>query len=239
MKQYSHTSVFMIVSILLLAFMTGCATTRIGDDELTPEQRELRQQAKAYNKTVGQGVAWGALLGAVAGAAVGGSSNRGRNIAAGAAIGATAGGIAGSYYAERQREAASKEAFLANMIDDVREYNQESMALIATAEQVYVDGSRRLAQLKRQYQNGSLDRSILDRQIVIAKADHDLLTDSLKFTRNELEKYQESKQQYARDFPGQDISELENEIAQIELRVEELESLSDRLMSDIEAADVT
>ncbi len=234
-----HISPLLISIVVAAAFLTGCATTRISDDELTPEQLELRERASAYNKTVGQGVAWGALLGAVAGAALGGSSNRGRNIAAGAAVGAAAGGIAGSYYAERQQEAASREELLANMIDDIREYNQETRHLIATAERVYELESQRLATLRSQYQNGEIERSILDRQIVIARADQELLSDSLEFAQQELDKYQSSRKQFAADFPDKDISDLDQEIAEIAMRVEELESLANRLTSEIEAADVT
>lgn len=238
MERFRGVSRISIITIILSAFAVGCATTNISDDELTREQRQLRQQAKAYNKTFAQGVAWGALVGAATGALLAGSGDRAEGAAIGAAVGGAAGGIAGKYYAEKQRKAASEEAFLADLIDDARIYNQETIDLIATAETVYQDSARKLATLRESYNNGQIERQILERQIAVAKSDQSIFEDSLKVAQQNLEKHQKAHEQYANEYPNEDTGALEEEIEQIAMRVKELEQLSNSLSEDIEVSNV-
>lgn len=219
--------------VLLLALSTGCMTTRIANEDLTPEQRQLREQTQAYNKTVGQGVGIGALAGGLIVAALGGNAE---DIAVGAAVGGAVGGIAGSYYADKQKEYASNEAVLDSMISDARDYNEESRRLIATARQVCEKQAQRLAQLRRQLDEGQDTERALRKQIRIARADKELLEESLASTEVELEKYEKAMAMHEEEFPDADTTDFEAEIARIDERVEELELISQELTSAIEAS---
>lgn len=230
---FLNISKTMLGCALMITLSTGCMTTRIASEDLTPEQRKMREQAQAYNKTVGQGIGIGALAGGLLMAALGGD---GEDIAAGAAVGGAVGGIAGSYYAEKQKEYASEEDALDSMISDARDYNQESRRLIATAEQVCEKQTRKLADLKRQLDAGQDTKKALRKEIRIARADKRIIEESLASTQEEMEKYQKAMARHQKDFPGSDVSEFEDEIAVIGERVEELETLSQQLAESIEAS---
>jgi len=229
------TSLFKHLSIVLMVALlgTGCASTRGSSSGLSADQQQMREQAKAYNKTVAQGAGWGALAGGILMAALGGDA---KSIAAGAAVGAAVGGVAGSYYAEKQKEYASNEKMLEAMIADAAQYNQEAMQLIETAERVYEREVHMLASLKRQREAGEISRRQLKKKLRVARADKELLEESLASTRSELEKYQEAFAQYQESHPDEDLVDFETEIAEIAQRVDELESLTQRMTTAIDEA---
>ena len=230
---------FMIaLTCFFVVLASGCATTPTrsgGSAELTPEQKQLRQQTRAYNKTVLQGVAAGAAVGG-AGAALRGGSRR--DIATGAAIGGVVGGVAGAYYADRQRKYATKEALLDGLIEDARARNEETGELIVMAQTVYDQQSLRLVQMKQQYADGEIERRELQRQIQFASEDRDLLQESIAVAQKEVQAFNESRDQYVADHPGQDVSAYDGEIAAIAERIRQLESITNQLTEDIDAASV-
>ncbi len=231
-------SMLAALTCVVVIAASGCASTptRSGSKaELTPEQKQLRQQSRAYNKTVLQGVAAGAVAGGAIAALRGGDR---RSIATGAAIGGVVGGVAGAYYAGKQRKYANEEALLDGLIEDARARNEQTTELIAMADTVYQQQSARLAQMKQQHADGEIERRDLQRQIQFATEDRDLLRESVEVAQNEVEAFTESRNQYVADHPGQDVSAYDGEIAAIADRIRELESITNQLTEDIDAASV-
>lgn len=238
MNTYGNRWLLITVLGLSVVLASGCAgtpTRSSGGGQVTPEQQQLRQQARAYNKTVLQGAAAGAAVGGAVAALRGG--NR-RDIATGAVIGGVVGGAAGAYYASKQRNYANKEALLDSLIADARQRNEETGELVVMAETVVQQQSTTLADLRRQYADGEVERMALQRQIQIASEDRDLLRESIAVAQDQVQTFTETRNQYVADHPGQDVSAYDGEIATIAERIRQLESITNQLTENIDAASV-
>lgn len=196
-------------------------TTELG---LTPEERRLRQQSQAFQKTVWQG----ALIGAGAGALWGliqGDDTRG--VLTKAAIGGAVGGLAGLYVAEKQKEFANEEDQLDSMIADVRKSNAETEALIASARQVLAEDRRRLAAVERRYRAGQATqaeiaqtrRRIADNQAVIAQASSG--------AREQYRMFDGAEREFRQQNPGTDTGALQRELETYNQQIETLDGLAD------------
>src|SRR5690348_62718 len=109
-----------IVALVMCGLLSGCMTNSAfpgsggqwfgsgaaGEADMSPAQRQMRQQTTALNKTVWQGAAVGAIAGGLAGALID-HNNWLRGGLIGAISGGLAGGAAGQYVAARQRQAGS------------------------------------------------------------------------------------------------------------------------------------
>jgi hypothetical protein len=93
-------------------------------------ESELARQAKAFQRTMAEGVATGAAAGIAADIALGNNNNNGLTIGIGA------GALAGSYVARLQRKYSQKEKQLEKVRDDVTRANVELAASIATMQAV-------------------------------------------------------------------------------------------------------
>jgi outer membrane lipoprotein SlyB len=132
----------------------GCATTggpMANTANLTPAQRQLRDQDQRWWQTTATGAVSGAALGAVAGAAFGGRNNRGEAALIGALIGGIAGTMAGATMANRTLEFENREASAHQRIASAQQAAASFEQAAMTAKQVTDENSRRLEALDRQY----------------------------------------------------------------------------------------
>lgn len=227
-----------IIFILLITslLISGCATTRFSDADLTPEQLQLREAAETHNKTVVSGVAWGALIGGGLVALMGGDAG---DIAAGAAVGGAAGGLAGNYYANKQKEYADEEKLLAGVLEDIQNQNEQTAFMVSSAEVVLAQNQRELENLQLRLADGLIEQDQLDRQIAIAKADQEIFDQTIEAARNEMKMYQSAKQSHLSLYPEDDMSDMDSELANLAQSIERLQELSKSLTESIEASDVS
>ena len=132
----------------------GCATTggpMANTANLTPAQRQLRDQDQRWWQTTATGAVSGAALGAVAGAALGGRNNRGEAALIGALIGGIAGTMAGATMANRTLEFENREVSANQRIASAQQAAASFEQAAMTAKQVTDENSRRLEALDRQY----------------------------------------------------------------------------------------
>lgn len=132
----------------------GCATTggpMANTANLTPAQRQLRDQDQRWWQTTTTGAVSGAALGAVAGAVLGGRNNRGEAALLGALIGGIAGTMAGATMANRTLEFENREASANERIASAQQAAASFEQAAMTAKQVTDENARRLEALDRQY----------------------------------------------------------------------------------------
>ena len=192
--------------------------------DLTPAERRMREQSRAFQKTVWQG----ALIGAGAGAALGlirGDDTKG--VLTKAAIGGAVGGLAGVYVAHKQRQYSDKEDQLESMIVDVRKSNTETEQLIASARQVIAEDKRRLAAVEQRYRSGKATEAelaqtrqrIADNQAVIAQASTG--------AREQYQMFQGAEREFRQKNPGTDTATLKRELDNYNQRIETLDGLTE------------
>lgn len=132
----------------------GCATTggpMANTANLTPAQRQLRDQDQRWWQTTATGAVSGAALGAVAGMALGGRNNRGEAALLGALIGGIAGTMAGATMANRTLEFENREVSANQRIASAQQAAASFEQAAMTAKQVTDENARRLDALDRQY----------------------------------------------------------------------------------------
>lgn len=202
----------------------GTGVQASAEPDLTPEERRMREQSRAFQKTVWQG----ALIGAGAGALWGllqGDDTRG--VLTKAAIGGAAGGLAGLYVAEKQKEFANQEDQLDAMIADVRQSNAKTEELIASARQVIAEDKRQLAAVQRRYRAGQATqaelaqtrRRIADNQAVIAQASSG--------AREQYQMFNGAEREFRQQNPGTDTGALQRELETYNQQIETLDGLAD------------
>jgi uncharacterized membrane protein len=176
---------------------------------LTPAEQRMRQQSKAFQKTVWEGVLIGAGAGTLWGVIQG---DKAKDVLLKAAIGGAVGGLAGAYIASKQKQFSSKEDQLDAMIADVRRSNQETEALIASVRQVIDEDKKRLAAVEQRYRKGQASqtevadarRRITDNRAVIAQASTG--------AREKQTMFQGAERQYRQDNPGTDTKPMQREL---------------------------
>ncbi len=236
-KSLSHK---VLVLVFAASIVSACATgPAIDEASLTPEQRQMRQEARAFQKTLWQGVAAGAALGALTGAITGlieketsDKKKKGqvrKRAAQGAVAGAVAGGIAGLYIADKQKKYAREELVLESMIDDVRQKNAEAEQLVATMETVVEEDRRKLARLEQQYREGLVQDAEYRRQINIIDNDKKVIAESIEKAEEQLAVFKDARTEYAAQNPNADLSEYDSEIAALEQQIAAMTDISARL----------
>lgn len=142
---------------------------------LTPAEQRLRDQGRAFHRTVWEGVLIGAGAGALVGLLRG---QRGREVLQTALIGGAVGGLAGAYLAHVQRRYSKEEDQLEAMIADIREDNARTEALIVSVREVIAEDRRRLAAVRARERRGQASAAELaaaeqraaENRMVIAEA---------------------------------------------------------------------
>lgn len=143
--RFPTKNIILFVSALGIASCGG-ETTQAPVSQLpanaSQAERDLAKQAKAFQKTVVQGIAVGVTVTFIGG---GKSSNPGGMLLVGVPIGA----VAGTYVAYLQKKYANKERRLKKARADVQTANKELEAAIATMRAVLAQQRRELAEIRK------------------------------------------------------------------------------------------
>ncbi len=209
-----------------LSTMGGSSPTAAqsaSDESLTPAERRMREQSKAFQKTVWEGVLIGAGAGTLWGVVQG---DKAEDVLKKALIGGAVGGLAGAYVAHKQKQYSSKEDQLDSMIADVRKSNEETQALIVSVREVIAEDKRRLAAVqtgvrKGQATQGELDstrRRVAENKTVIAQAS--------KGAREKQAMFQGAEKQYRQDNPGSDTARMQRELDAFNNNIKTLDGLA-------------
>ena len=176
---------------------------------LSPAERRMREQSRAFQKTVWEGALIGAGAGTLYGVIRG---ETGGNLVRDALIGGAVGGLAGAYVAHKQQQYSNKEDQLDSMIVDVRKSNQETVELIKTVRLVIAQDKQRLAAVERQLRKGQATQGEVDaarRQIADNQA---VLAQARKGAHEKQAMFRGAEQQYRRDHPGTDTGRMRREL---------------------------
>ncbi len=171
--------------------LSGCASgssrySSSNNSHLTPDQKVLRANAarvdpeNAGSNTVGEAVVLGAvILGAVGcGIALLAGGNGGDCAAAGvggAAVGAAGGYIAGKMVQKEQKDYASREAYLADVIDAADTEIAENRRAADAAQRVTAQHERRIDQLNAQYAQKKISKKDYRDEVAEMSIDRDAI----------------------------------------------------------------
>lgn len=203
---------------------TGTTTTSAASDaQLTPAERRMREQSKAFQKTVWEGVLIGAAAGSIWGIVQG---DKGSDVLKKALIGGAVGGLAGAYIGHKQNQYSSKEDQLDSMIGDVRQSNQETEELIASVREVIAEDKRRLADVQGRVKKGqgteaelaTARKRIADNQAVVAQA--------RKGAREKYDMFQGAEREFRKQNPGTDTGGLQRELTTYNKQIATLDGLA-------------
>lgn len=173
--------------------LAACSTTGGGfgadDSNLTPAQRELRQEAERFNQTVLEGALTGAVIGGIAGALLADDDPL-----AGAAIGAGAGAAVGAgagYFVASQNEQYANEeqrldAQIAAAQEDVARYER----IVLSTERVVNEYRQRIARLDSQYTAGQVTAAEYRNQVAGVQTDLDAIQSLIDENSNIVEAYE-------------------------------------------------
>jgi hypothetical protein len=183
----------------------------------------MRDQSRAFQKTVWEGVLIGAGVGTLWGVIQG---DKAKDVLTKAAIGGAVGGLAGAYVAHKQKQYSNKEDQLNSMITDVRASNKETADFIASVRQVVDEDKRRLAAVEGRVRKGqatqeelqSTRRRVADNQKVIAQAS--------KGAREKQTMFQGAERQYRQNNPGADTGGLQRELDAFNRNISTLDGLA-------------
>lgn len=197
-----------------------------GAVDLTPAERRMREQSRAFQRTIWEGALIGASAGAIWGLI---ERDNAKDVLKKALIGGAVGGLAGAYVAHIQKEYATAEDQLDAMIADVRRSNQETEALIASVREVIAEDRRRLASARQRYQSGqataaelaSTRRRIEDNQAIVNQA--------AKGARDQYDMFQGAEREFREQNPDTDTGNLRRELDAYNQQIDTLDGLADSL----------
>ena len=193
------------------------------DATLTPAERRMRQQSRAFQRTVWEGALIGAGAGTLYGVIRG---ERAADVARDALIGGAAGGLAGLYVAHLQQQYASKEDQLAAMTADVQKSNQETQAFIASVREVIAEDQRRLAAVEQQVRTGQATQAQLQATRRQIAANRQVVAQAGKGAREKAAMFAGAERQYSKDHPGADTARMQRELDAFNKNVKTLDGLA-------------
>ncbi len=203
---------------------TQAASTEPSD--LTPAERRMREQSRAFQRTVWEG----ALIGAGAGALWGViQRDDAKDVLKKALIGGAVGGLAGAYIAHKQKQYSSKEDQLDSMITDVRQSNQETKQLIASAREVIAEDKRRLAAVEKRYKGGQATESDLKATRARISENQAVVAQATKGAREKSSMFEGAERAYRQENPGTNTAPLQSEINAFNQQIETLDGLADTI----------
>ena len=189
-----HAVVKPLACAMVLALgLAACSTTGSGfgadESNLTPAQRELRQEAERFNQTVLEGALTGALIGGIAGALLSEDdplAGAAIGAGAGAAVGAGAGYFVASQNEEYANEEQRLEAQVAAAQEDVARYER----IVLSTERVVNEYRQRIARLDSQYAAGQVTAAEYRNQVVGVQTDLDAIQALIDENGNIVEAYE-------------------------------------------------
>lgn len=186
----------------------------------------MRDQSRAFQRTVWEGVLIGASAGTIWGLI---ERDDAKDVLTKALIGGAVGGLTGAYIAHLQKQYSTKEDQLDAMIADVRRSNQETEALITSVQQVIAEDRRRLTSVQKRYQTGeateaelaSTRRRIEDNQAVVHQA--------AKGAREQYGMFQGAEREFREQNPDTDTGNLRRELDAYNQQIDTLDGLADSI----------
>ena len=180
-------------AMVLALGLAACSTTGSGfgadESNLTPAQRELRQEAERFNQTVLEGALTGALIGGIAGALLSEDdplAGAAIGAGAGAAVGAGAGFFVASQNEEYANEEQRLEAQVAAAQEDVARYER----IVLSTERVVNEYRQRIARLDSQYADGQVTAAEYRNQVAGVQTDLDAIQALIDENGNIVEAYE-------------------------------------------------
>jgi outer membrane murein-binding lipoprotein Lpp len=235
----AHLALQRLLTVALagLLILSGCeATGPFGGQaattqELTPAEKQLREDGEAYNRVV----LGGAAVGAAAGAAVGAlsclfadSKDRGRCALQRGVIGGAVGGIAGAidgYYTAKKQQAAQQKVREIDLVTrDVRNDNTRLVAFIHSSDTVLAESRSKLAQVNRDVSASKMSVQQARAEQARIEQNRDLMQQTLENTKKSRDVYQQTSAKMPttaaskRDLDAE-IRKLNQEIAALEKNV--------------------
>lgn len=204
----------------------GTAQTPGESRELTPAERRMREQSRAFQRTVWEGVLIGAGAGALWGAIDSGDA---KDILKKALIGGAVGGLAGAYIGHKQKQYSDKEDQLNSMIADVRESNQDAEELIVSVRQVIDEDKRRLASVEKRYKAGQVTEAELKSTRASVSENRTVVAQATKGAREKYSMFKGAEKAYREQNPGTDTGRLQNELKAYNQQIETLDGLADTI----------
>jgi hypothetical protein len=204
----------------------GASTDSAAPSDLTPAERRMREQSKAFQRTVWEG----ALIGAGAGALWGViQRDDTKDVLKKALIGGAVGGLAGAYIAHKQKQYSSKEDQLNSMITDVRESNQQTKELISSTREVIAEDKRRLAAVEKRYKAGQATEVELKATRARITENKAVIAQATQGAREKSSMFEGAERTYRQQNPETDTKTLQSEINAFNQQIETLDGLADTI----------
>ena len=178
--------------IAVVALGLGACQTIGGssnDANLTPAQRQLRQEAERFNQTVAEGAIVGAIGGAIIGALVSDDDPL-AGAAIGAAGGAALGAGAGYFVASQNESYASREAQLNAQIQAAQQDVSRYRTIVRTTQTVVDQHKARIAQLNAQAAAGRVTADQVRQETAVMREDLELIDNLIAENRTIVEAYE-------------------------------------------------
>lgn len=193
------------------------------EQDLSPAEQRLREQSRAFQKTVWEGALIGASAGALWGIVQGKDTEE---ILKRTLIGGAAGGLAGAYVATKQKQYSDTEDQLDSMIADVRKSNKETEDLIDSVQQVLTEDKSRLASVERRYKEGQASQSDLENTRRRAAENKAVVNEARKGAREQYSMFDGAEREYRQQHPSADTHQLQSELRAYNKQIEALDGLA-------------
>jgi len=193
---------------------------------LTPAEQRMRDQSRAFQKTVWEGVLIGASAGAVWGLIKGDDAG---GVLKKALIGGAVGGLAGAYVAHKQKEYAGKEDQLDSMIADVRESNRQAEELAVSVREVIAEDKRRLASVQKGYKAGRATQAEIESARRRVSENKAVVVQASKGAREKYSMFEGAEREYRQQNPGTDTARLQSELKAYNRQIETLDGLANTI----------
>lgn len=204
----------------------GGSETAVADADLTPAERRMREQSKAFQKTVWEGILIGASAGTLWGVLQG---DKGSDVLKKALVGGAVGGLAGAYLGHKQNQYSSKEDQLDSMIADVRQSNRETEELIASARDVIAEDKKRLAEVQSRLKKGKATEAEVASTRKRISENREVIAQAGKGAREKYKMFDGAEQELRQQSPGTDTSKLQKELKAYNAQIETLDGLAGSL----------
>lgn len=194
--------------------------------DLTPAERRMREQSRAFQRTVWEGVLIGAGAGTLWGVV---QRDDAKDVLKKALIGGAVGGLAGAYIAHKQKQYSTKEDQLNAMVTDVRESNKQTQELIASAREVIAEDRRRLAAVEKRHKAGQATEAELAATRTRVSENKTVVAQATKGAREKSTMFQGAEREYRQQNPDANTAPLQSEINAFNQQIETLDGLADTI----------
>lgn len=228
-----------LVAALVVVPLGGCKTmetiqSKFGGEptvELSPAEKQMRDDKSKFDSTVFGGVVAGAAMGALAGglmAALGGGTTKDiqKGVLVGAVAGGVLGGVDGYATAKKQRVGNNEVRAIQATVADMQQENGRLEQFVRSADSVLAEGKQRLASLKSDTANGKITAQNAEAVRKREETNIALVKGTLDKSRELRTQYQQAGQRMSAD-PAtrknldQEVAVMDRQVAQLERNLSE------------------